>query len=75
MTNARIPSQEIIHINMDDPRAVNYYCDYLNCTKAELEEAIQKIGNCLGEVEIYLRQDRSAPGSKSLWDNIKSENL
>jgi hypothetical protein len=68
---ARIPSEEIVRINIEDARAMNYYSDYFNCSRKDLEEAINKIGNCFGEVEIYLLQRHGSTGN-SLWDSIKT---
>ena len=60
MISARIPTDEYVRINPNDIQAMNYYSDYLNCSRKELEEAINKIGNCLSEVQIYLVQTHSA---------------
>ena len=42
-------------IDVNDPAAIEFWCNKLTCSKEELIEAIGVCGNSGAEVEAYLR--------------------
>jgi hypothetical protein len=46
--------QDASRINIHEPYEVNYWCDALNVTKAQLVEAVGRVGVMVKDVKAYL---------------------
>jgi hypothetical protein len=43
-------------ISLSEEWEMNYWAEALNCSREELKEAVEKVGNSADEVRIYLQK-------------------
>lgn len=49
-------------INIREEHEVRYWCERIQCTRAELEEAVAQIGIMSEDVESYLKRKKAGGG-------------
>jgi hypothetical protein len=50
-------------VSISDKKQLEFWCSYFSCTPNDLDEALNKMGTCTDEVQIYLRE---RPGKRGL---------
>ena len=68
MDQTKFPRVEYDHIDIDDPKSRAEWARKLDCSEAQLREAVKAVGNQAGDVEMHLHGVHSTTNSDRVHD-------